>query len=297
MTEPVPSTHISLNGRLLRRDEAHISVFNQALFNSFGVYESIEVDAGVAFHLDDHLERLFHSARLIELPMPYDGATIRRWIETLLAADDITESLLRILVFGPNDNDETLVYVLPGLLPQYPSTFYTQGAAAITYQGCRALPQAKTLNTLVNYLALRRARRMGVHEAFLVNGEGCLTEGSRSNLFVIAGGQLITPPATEVLSGITRDLVWKLAASRGIAASEAPVALARLASLDEMFVTSTSMHIIPIVRVDDQPINGGRIGPITRALMNDFESYYAHIMGRELLASPSANDQAGEIRT
>jgi branched-chain amino acid aminotransferase len=280
------SAHVSLNGRLIPREQATISVFNQALFSSFGVYESIEVDAGVLFHLDDHIERLFESARIIELSIGRSESTIRLWVTELIERDQITEALLRIMVFGPN-GDETLVYILPMPLPHYPSTFYTHGAAAITFKGCRALPQAKTLNTLVNYLAQRHARSADVHEAFLVDADDNLTEGSRSNLFVVAGGQVITPPTEKVLSGITRELVWKLAEGRGLRVSEGPVPRAGLAHLEEMFVTSTSMHIIPIVRVDDAEINHGHIGPITRLLMNEFETYYAHVLGRVVVPGPA----------
>jgi branched-chain amino acid aminotransferase len=280
MAGEIISEHIILNGRVLLKASATISVLNSALFYSFGVYESIEVDAGVPFHLDDHLDRLFHSAQIIEMPLPYTQAQLRAWVEHLIRLDHITESLLRIVAFGPNGEDEALVYILPMVLPHYPTTFYTLGATAITYPGCRPLPQAKTLNTLVNYLALRKARQAGAHEAFLVNDAGQMTEGSRSNIFAVVDGVLTTPPAYQVLSGITRDLVLKLAEKRGIPILERPLPLSELPRFAEMFVTSTSMHVVPIVRVDDTPINGGRIGPITRTLMGDFESYYAQVIGR-----------------
>ena len=122
---------------------------------------------------------------------------------------------------------------------------------------------------------------MGAHEAFLVNPAGCLTEGSRSNLFVYDGKRLITPPAEEVLSGITRDLVWRLAEARGIDVVEGPVRRSELHQKQEMFVTSTSMHIVPIITVDEQPIGDGRIGPATRGLMADFEEYYVREMEQE----------------
>jgi len=288
-------THISRNGILLPYTEAQVSLHNSAFFYSFGVYESIEVDGGIAFHLNDHLERLFHSAALIELPIPYEPAALHRWVQELMAEDRILEALLRIIVIGPNSEEgvnDTLVFVLPGSLPHYPSTFYTQGVHTITYEGSRPMPQSKTLNTLVNFLASRRARRVGAHEAFLVNSEGCLTEGSRSNLFVVAGETLITPPAEQVLSGITRDLVWKLAQARGIPLAERAVPKRDLASFSEMFVTSTSMHVIPVVQVDEQVIGDGHVGPITRILMHEFEVYYAHAMGREVIASPAGEASA-----
>ena len=275
------SEHIIVNGRLAPHDQAHISLYSQALFSSFGVYESIRIEGGAAFHLDDHLGRLLRSAEMLELPLPYSSEDLHTWIELLIKTDQITESLLRILVFGPNGDEECLAYVLPTPLPRYPEGFYTAGATAITFEGTRPLPQAKTLNTLVNYLALRRARRAGAHEAVLVNPEDCLTEGSRSNLFVLAGDTLMTPPASQVIAGITRDLVWKLAEARGVEVVESPIRRNDLAGIDEMFVTSTSMHVIPIVQIDDSDIGAGDVGATTRMLMADFEDYYARVMGYE----------------
>jgi branched-chain amino acid aminotransferase len=275
------SAHIVLNGRLLPSEQAHISVYNQALFTSFGVYESIQVDNGVSFHLDDHVDRLFQSAHYIQLPIEYDRQTIQGWVEELVETDALQESLLRILMFGPNGDEDTLVYILPGPLPHYDPTCYVRGTNAITFEGSRPIPQAKTLNTLVNYLAIRRARQKGAHEAFLVDEHDCLTEGSRSNLFVVAGGHITTPPAEQVLSGITRDLVWRMAQARGFEIREATVPRASLASVDEMFDTSTSMHIIPINQVDEQIIGEGEVGPVTRALIEEFESYYARVVRRQ----------------
>lgn len=288
MSDIALTEHVIINGRLLPHGEAHISLYSQALFYSFGVYESIQIEGGRAFHLDQHLDRLFQSAEILQLPMPYSRRQIHGWFEQLAEADHIQESLLRIVVFGPNGDEETLVYILPMPLPRYPDSFCTRGAKAITFEGTRPLPQAKTLNTLINYLALRRARQEGAHEAFLVNPQGCLTEGSRSNLFAVAAGSLTTPPAGEVLSGITRDLVWKMADARGIGVAEGPVCRRNLEKIDELFVTSTSMHIIPIISVDGRPIGDGHIGPITRTLMADFEAYYDRVMSREPEAVASA---------
>lgn len=286
MTEEAGFKHIILNGELHSRESAQISVYNQALFSSFGVYESIEVDSGVLFHLDDHLERLYNSARIIELPIRYPVATVKDWVEQLVQKDVLRESLLRVLVFGPNTHEDVLIYILPTPLPHYPSTYYTGGARGITFPGSRPLPQAKTLNTLVNYLALRQARKAGAHEAFLVNEQGLLTEGSRSNLFAVAEGRLMTPPAEGVLSGITRDLVIRLARKEGLPVSEEPLPSSRMAGFEELFVTSTSMHVIPIIEVDGKPLGDGRIGPLTQTCMHLFERYYARVVGREIVPMP-----------
>lgn len=283
MSDESISERIILNGRLVPRRDAQISVLSTAMFYSFGVYESIEVDNGVFFHLEDHVDRLFRSAEIIELPLPYTRRQIQLWAERLIAAEHIVESMLRIVVFGPDEDEPALVYILPMALPHYPTAFYTSGASAITFPGCRPLPQAKTLNTLVNYLALRRARRHNAHEALLVNDAGHVTEGSRSNIFAVLDGVLVTPPAHQVLSGITRDVVLKLAGLLAIPTQEHPLLVEDVSRAEELFVTSTSMHVVPVVRVDDGPIGDSRVGPITRRLMGEFERYYAQIIGRKAI--------------
>ena len=281
MPDTIVSEHIVINGRLIPREQGHISIFNQALFYSFGVYESVQIEGGAAFHLEDHVGRLFQSAAMIELPLPYRPEEIQGWIERLVEADQIGQSLLRVLAFGPNGDEESLVYVLPMALPRYPDAFYSAGASAITFEGERPLPAAKTLNTLVNYLALRRAGPRGAPAALRVVPQGRTAAGARPNLFVVMDGRLVTPPAGQALSGITRELVCEMAGRRGIEVQERPIQRAELDRAGEVFVTSTSMHVMPITRIDALEIGEGRVGPVTRTLMHDFEEYYAGALRRQ----------------
>jgi branched-chain amino acid aminotransferase len=272
--------HVILNGKIHPATEATISLFSPALFSSFGVYESIEVTEGVPFHLRDHLSRLAESAEMIELNLPYSTSDIASWVRRLILENGNRECMLRIIALGVTQaNDEALVAILPQPLPRYPDSYYREGAAAITFKGCRPLPACKSLNTLVNYLARRQAVRAGVHEAILC-AEGEMTEGSRSNIFAVRRGALFTPPSDRVLSGITRDIVIRLALEAGYRASEVPLNLMELPSFSEFFVTSTSMHIIPIVRIGDTPLGKGRVGRLTLDLMDRFERYHRDYIDR-----------------
>ncbi len=266
--------HVILNGQLRPTTEAKVSLFSPALFSSFGVYESIEVVEGVPFHLHDHLSRLAESAEMIELNLPYSTYEIAGWARRLIQENGNRDCLLRIIALGVTQaEDEALVALLPQPLPRYPDSYYWEGAAAITFEGSRPLPACKSLNTLVNYLARRQAIRAGVHEAILrTNGE--ITEGSRSNIFAVRRNELLTPPSDRVLSGITRDIVIRLALEAGYRASEVPLNIRDLSRFDEFFVTSTSMHIIPIVRISDALVGEGRVGPVTTDLMDRFERYH-----------------------
>lgn len=266
--------HVILNGRIRPASEARVSLFSPALFSSFGVYESIEVVEGVPFHLQDHLARLVESAEMIDFNLPYTASDIAGWVRRLVLKDGHRDCMLRIIALGVTQAaDEALVAVLPRPLPRYPDSYYREGAAAITFEGSRPLPACKSLNTLVNYLARRQAVRAGVHEAIL-RTDGEMTEGSRSNIFAVRRGELLTPPSDRVLSGITRDTVIRLALQAGYRVSEVPLDLRDLSRYSEFFVTSTSMHIIPIIRIGSALVGEGKVGPVTDGLMDRFEQYH-----------------------
>jgi len=273
--------YIILNGRMRPASEAKVSLFSPALFSSFGVYESVEVAEGVPFHLQDHLSRLAESAEMIELSLPFSIYEIASWVNRLVPQNGNRDCLLRIIALGVTQaEDEALVAILPQPLPSYPDSYYWEGATAITFEGSRALPACKSLNTLVNYLARRQAIRAGVHEAILCSG-GEMTEGSRSNIFAVCRDEIRTPPSDRVLSGITRDIIIRLALQAGYQVSEAPLSLMDLPQFSEFFITSTSMHIIPIARIGAALVDDGRVGQVTRDLMDRFERYHRdYVNGR-----------------
>jgi branched-subunit amino acid aminotransferase/4-amino-4-deoxychorismate lyase len=276
---PLP-LFVSRNGELIPPVEACVSIFNPALSGSYGVYESFQVVHGVPFAENEHLQRLAHSAAMIDLALPADLATFRLWIAGLLRANGAVECALRIFVLGPENGGETAAYIWPQPAPIYPAAFYSEGATAITFEGQRSLPQAKTLNTLVSFLAQRSAKAAGVHEGLLYY-DGHLTEGSNSNLFAVIDDTLLTAPAQQVLSGVARDMVFHVAGQYGIPISETNLALSDMPRWHECFITSTSRHVMPITVIDDRPVVDGRVGPHTRRLMALFEDYFRQMIAKE----------------
>lgn len=270
--------YVSRNGVLIAPSEARVSVFNPALFGAYGVYESLQVVNGVAFELMAHLRRLAHSAGSIGLPLPTDLDTMAAWCRAVLVANQAAHCTLRLFVVGAETGDESTAFIWPQAAPVYPREYYTHGAAVITYEARRYLPQAKSLNTLASFLAQRQARAAGVHEG-LLHHDGQLTEGSNSNLFAVIDGEVLTPPAHAVLSGVTRDLVIALAARHNVPLREASLALADLPRWQECFITSTSRHVMPVTQVDGRPVGAGAVGPLTRRLAVLFEDYFAHEVG------------------
>ncbi len=274
---PLP-IYVSRNGALLPPAEATISVFNPALYGAYGVYESMEVVRGVPFALEAHLRRLTYSAELLKLPLPADQATFQRWIADVLAVNAVPQCTLRLFVVGGEEGNDAVAFIWPQAPHRYPRGFYVDGAPVVTFEGHRNLPQAKSLNTLVSYLAQRAGRAAGVHEALLHHG-GFLTEGSNSNLFAVVDGAALTPPTEQVLSGVTRDLLMEQAVRAGVPIREAPLALATLARWSECFITSSSRHVMPVTMIDGRPVGDGRVGPLTRRLNALFEELFAQVTG------------------
>ncbi len=253
------------NGRLVAAGQAQVPVFHPALYGAYGIYESIQVASGVIFHLEDHLARLAASAAILEMPLPHDTPQIAGWIPGLLAASGLRSCLLRLFVLGADAGVSGDTFIWAQSLPIYPSHLYSEGAGAVTFEGERALPQAKSLNTLVNFLARRQAQRQGEHEGLLMS-QGTIKEGSSSNLFVVREGRLLTPPPAQVLAGVTADVILTLAAQEGIEVVTTALAVNEIGAWDEAFLSSTSRHIMPLVRIDGRPIGSGRPGPLTQHL-------------------------------
>jgi D-alanine transaminase len=269
----VSPLYVSRNGELIAPSEAAISVFNPAIYGAYGVYESMQVRHGIVFEQEAHLARLAHSAQIIGLPLPAGLTTIGHWIAAALAANHMDDCTVRLFMIGPENGGRVTAYIWPQGSPVYPQEYYAAGATAVTFEAQRYLPEAKSLNTLVSFMAQRHAHAAGVHEALLFH-DGNLTEGSNSNLYAVIDGALVTPPAQQVLSGVTRDVALQLATENRIAWREDRLPLAGIAGWRECFITSTSRHIMPVTQIDGRPIGDGTVGPLTRRLSGLFEAYF-----------------------
>lgn len=243
--------YVIKNGTVLPVEDATVSIFSKSLFFGFAVYESVKVVQGEVFEASDHADRLMTSAKIIGLEHPFTSEQITRWMSELVNANQLKDALIRILLIGPDGpDDEAQLFLFPIGLTFQPNKFYSQGGKTITFQGERYLPQAKTNNLLLNYLGYREARRAGALDALLIDREGTIREGTRSNFFIVKGTELITPPLDLVLDGVTRRLVIK--AAQGLfTLVERPILLSELSAADAWFITSTGMNILPLAQIDE----------------------------------------------
>ncbi len=263
------------NGNVVPATEASIPIFNPVVFNALGVYETLLVWDGIIFHPEEHLTRLRRSAELVGLSCPWEVGVVVNWLHEITSANHASRARLKILLVGPGPaRTEPTCFLWTWPLPQIPERAYDQGVSVVTYRAVRFIPQSKSTNTLANLMATRAARAAGAHEALLVNHRGEITEGATSNFFVVKGGTLIHAPEDQILTGVTMSLVLRMAHDAGIPIKETSIPLADRAKWQEAFITSTSRHVMPVVRVDGTPVAGGKIGPITRQLMKLFEEYF-----------------------
>lgn len=241
--------HAIKNGELILASEAVVPITSRAVQYGFSTYESLRVIGGRPIHLADHLGRLDNSCKGIGLIHPFSEEEITGWVNDLIQADRIGDATLRIQLYG---GEKPVLFVLASPILTYPDSYYFDGVGAISYEGERLIPSCKTGNLLLNYMALEEAKAKGCFEALLVDRNGYLLEGTRSNFFAFSGQVLHTAPDDLVLLGITRDAVIRAADQLGIEVVYQPIALDDVLDgrFDELFISATSMAAMPLSRLD-----------------------------------------------
>lgn len=243
--------YFSKNGELLPIEQAVIPISNIEYSYGFGVYESIRVVNGVPYFLLDHVERLLKSAEIINLEHNLTRVKIEKYIKELVKKTEVQTFNLKILLIGAFKKENVLLFILP-LNPLFPDKkLYRDGATTITINYERIFPNAKTLNMLKSYLEYRKARQAGCYDSLLVNKKGYITEGTRTNFFTVKNNVIYTPPENEVLQGVTRKVIFDVAAKNNIKIIEKNLPLSKIDNYDGAFITSTSSKIVPIVKIND----------------------------------------------
>ena len=276
---------VYMAGRVCLPEEAKISVFDRGFLYGDSVYETIGTAYGRLFAASDHLDRLERSAMRIGLRVPPRADIERAIAETIEAAGN-AESRVRVILtrgsgkldLDPAAVDDTQLVVIVFPLGAPTPEMYAKGVAVaivtITRNSPRAIdPAVKSGNYLNNVLALGEARRRnGAYEAILCADDGCIAEGSTSNIFVVRGGQIWTPPAeVGILDGITRAKVLDLCRAHELPLVERRFSPDELRGADEAFITSATRGVLPVTLVDGKPVGAGVPGPVTRRLMGLYD--------------------------
>lgn len=270
--------YFSKNGEILPIDQAVVPIDDVAYSYGFGVYETLRVSNGIPYFIDQHAERLMASARAIELDHPFSAEFFINSVHELIEKNQISTGNIKALLVGGNTKDDTNLYI-QSLNPLFPDRkLYKTGIHCITEQYTRMYPHAKTLNMLPSYLIYRKATRAHAYDALLVNQKGEVTEGTRTNFFAIKNKTIISPPAVDILEGVMRMAVKKVASEQGYEVVEQPILLESIRDFDGAFLTSTSTKIMPIQSIDDYRYE--QISPRLTELMKSFSDFYKTCDGK-----------------
>ncbi len=276
-----------MNGELVPKSQAKVSVFDHGFLYGDGVFEGIRSYNGRVFMLDEHLDRLYESAKSIWLTIPMTKEQMKEAILQTLRANNLKDAYIRVVVsrgegdlgLDPRKCPKPNIIIITDRIELFPKELYERGIEMVTVSVRRNSPQAlnpniKSLNYLNNILAKIEAINAGKPEGLMLTLDGYVAEGTGENIFIVKGGNLLTPPAyMGILKGITRGVVMKLAQEMGIQVREEVLTLHDVYNADECFITGTAAEIVPVVKLDGRIIGEGAPGPITKALIQKFRAY------------------------
>jgi branched-chain amino acid aminotransferase len=297
VAEAITGEKIWMDGELVPWREANVHILTHTLHYGLGVFEGIRcyrTDGGrsAVFRLPEHVQRLFESAHINLMKVPFDEARVSEAILETLRANSLAEGYIRPLVYvgagvmglNPADNPIRVAIVVWPWGKYLGEEGMERGIRARVSSFARhhvnaKMTKGKTCGDYVNsILAKREALLDGYDEAILLDSQGLVAEASGENVFVVRGGELRTPPLQTVLEGITRSSVIQIARDKGIPVRETAITRDDLYVAEEVFLTGTAAEITPIREIDHRSIGSGRRGPIAKALQ---EAFFAVVQGRD----------------
>jgi len=276
---------VFLNGQLVDKEKAVVSVFDHGLLYGDGVFEGIRAYNGRVFKLREHLDRLFNSARAIMLQIPMSKKALEEAVIATLRANRLKDAYIRLVVtrgegdlgLDPRKCPKASVFIITDKIALYPQEFYEKGLSVITSSVRRNIPEAlspciKSLNYLNNVLAKAEASRQNAPEAIMLNREGHVAECTGDNIFILKENALITPPTSAgALEGITRNIVMDIAKNKlKLLVKEELFTPYHVYVGDEVFLTGTAAEVVPVTEVDGRVIGDGTPGKVTLRLMKEF---------------------------
>ena len=275
---------VYINGEFFEEDDAKISVLDHGLLYGDGIFEGIRLYKKCVFKLNEHLERLEHSAKAIMLELPWSREELAEAVCETCRVNDVEDVYLRLLVtrgkgtlgFSPKSCSNPQLIILSDPGPFYPAEYYEEGIKLITVPTRRlstaALsPQIKSLNYLNSILGKIECQHLGYSEALMLNEDGFVAECTGDNVFIIQKGQLLTPPSSAgILMGITRQTIIDIAERLNVPVKETPLSRYALWNSDECFLTGTYAEIIPVKEMDGRTIGKACPGPLTKQFTEEF---------------------------
>jgi branched-chain amino acid aminotransferase len=268
---------IYIDGKFFDEADAKVSVFDHGLLYGDGVFEGIRFYNGRVFRMEEHMERLWDSARSICLEIPISRRELDEALLETIRQNNLRDGYVRLIVtrgvgnlgLNPIQCKRPSIIIIASTIALYPEDVYRKGLTVVTVPTRRMGPATlnpaiKSLNYLNNVLARIEANLASADEALMLNDAGNVAECTADNVFIVKRGRIMTPPITAgALRGITRSVVFDIAAELGIKISEPDLTRHDVYIADEAFLTGTAAEVIPMVKVDGRTIGNGKPGAIT----------------------------------
>ena len=275
---------IYLDGQLVDEKDAKISVFDHGLLYGDGIFEGIRFYNHRIFRLDQHIERLYDSAKAILLTIPISKEEMIQATRETCAANGLENGYIRLVVtrgtgpmgLSPYKCPKATVFIIAASISLYAESAYETGLTMATVATRRPRhdilsPLVKSLNYLNNVMAKVEAIQAGAEEGLMLNDQGLVAECTGDNVFVVRHGAIATPPLSAgALDGITRSVVFEIASELGIPIRETDMSRHEIYTADECFLTGTAAEVIAAVKLDQRVIGDGTPGPITQRVIAKF---------------------------
>ena len=278
---------VYIDGKFFPQSKANVSVYDHGFLYGDGVFEGIRIYNDNIFMLDEHINRLYDSAKAIKLIIPLSKVELRNAVTQTHKVNGLKDGYIRLIVtrgvgdlgIDPGKCPKPSIIIIVNKITLYPGELYKKGMEIITASTQRtpvsALnPQIKSMNYLNNILAKIEAVNAGANEALMLNSSGNVVECSGDNIFIYRNDTLITPPTSiGALDGVTRGIVIKIAKQEGLKVEELIFSRYEVYTSDECFLSGTAAEIIPVIKLDGREIGNGKPGKITALLINKFKKF------------------------
>ncbi|MDN7229288.1 branched-chain-amino-acid transaminase [Planococcus sp. N064] len=275
---------IYLNGEFVRKEDAKVSIYDHGFLYGDGVFEGIRSYNGNVFRLEEHLERLYDSAKSVMLEIPHTFEEMTKLVVETLRRNELKDAYIRLIVsrgvgnlgIDPLTCSRPSVIVIAEALSLFPKSLYDNGIEIVSVATRRnrsdvLSPKVKSLNYMNNILVKIEANLAGVSEALMLNDQGYVAEGSADNIFIVRKNKILTPPGyVGALEGITRNAIMEVAAQKGYEVQEGVFTRHDVYVADEVFLTGTAAEVIAVIKVDGRVIGDGKPGPVTNDLLASF---------------------------
>ena len=278
------SLQIYIDGAFYAKEEAKVSVFDHGLLYGDGIFEGIRFYNGRVFKLEEHLRRLWGSARSLCLTIPLSVADLQSAILETIRRNNLRDGYIRLLVtrgvgnlgLSPDRCTKASIIIIADSIALYAPEKYATGMVMVTCATRRTSPAAlspsiKSLNYLNNIMAKIEANHAGADEGLMLNEEGYVVECTGDNIFILQRGEVLTPPICDgALRGITRDVVFDICRQLAQPVREARLTRADIYTADECFLTGTAAEVISAIELDTRPIGDRKPGPVTERIISLF---------------------------